>query len=272
MQPLYTDSAISVVTFRRAIILTGIDPGAMRGDLADRLLAIDLIQIPEEHRRDDTEVEAAFLAAHPAILGAILDLTSAVLRALPSIRLARRPRMADFGRILAAVDAVLGTNGLDRYLTQRGELQREAAEGDRIGSAVIAWMATRADWTGTAAELLEAITPERRPKDWPMTPRGMSSALRRVAQPLEAAGITVIFTQAGHERRRIIRLERVDERPSAPSSVPVRNHDADDADGRSGALRWRPAAALIESPGLLDWLSAPTAEPEHPGADDWEAI
>ncbi|MGA2514615.1 MAG: hypothetical protein ABSG37_13520 [Candidatus Limnocylindrales bacterium] len=234
---LYTDSAISVVAFRRAIILTGIDPGAMRGDLADRLLAIDLTAIDEWHRQDDAEVEAAFRAAHPAILGAVLDLTSAVLRTLPSIRLARRPRMADYGRVLAAVDAILGTSGLDRYMAQRGELQREAAEGDRVGAAVIAWMSSRAQWTGTATELLEAITPERRPKDWPTTPRGLSGALRRVAQPLDAAGIRMTFSQAGHDKRRIIGIERVGEQPSAPSADPALNmHRADGADGADGGF------------------------------------
>ena len=239
---LYTDSAISVVAFRRAIILTGIDPGAMRGDLADRLLAIDLRPIDERHRQDDADVETAFRTAHPDILGAILELTGAVLRTLPSIRLTRRPRMADFGRVLATIDAILGTNGLDRYMAQRGELQREAAEGDRIGAAVIAWMQSRADWAGTATELLEAITPERRPKDWPTTPRGLSGALRRVAQPLEAAGICLTFSQAGHDKRRIIGLERVGEQPSAPSADGGLNvKQADGGDDRAvDADGWTP--------------------------------
>jgi hypothetical protein len=252
---LYTDSAISVVAFRRAIILTGIDPGAMRGDLADRLLAIDLTAIDECHRQDEAEVEAAFRAAHPAILGAILDLTSAVLRTLPSITLSRRPRMADYGRVLAAVDATLGTHGLDRYMAQRGELQREAAEGDRIGAAVIALMGLRAEWSGTAAELLEAITPERRPKDWPTTPRGLSGALRRVAQPLNAAGIRLTFSQAGHDKRRIISLESVGEQPSAQSADPglnvYRADGADGAAGRAALLRGR-SEVTFEAVGRVE--------------------
>ena len=155
---LYTDSAISVVAFRRAIIMTAIDPGATRGDLADRLQAIDLAAIEEEQRRDDGQIEADFASAHPAILGGLLDLTSAVLATLPAIRLRRKPRMADYGRVLAAVDALLATDGLTRYMEQRGELQREAAEGDRVGAAIIAWMDGRATWQGTAAELLAALT------------------------------------------------------------------------------------------------------------------
>lgn len=273
---LYTDSAISVVAFRRAIILTGIDPGAMRGDLADRLLAVDLTEIDERDRQEETDVEDAFRAAHPAILAAVLDLTAAVLRTMPSIQLARRPRMASYGRVLATVDAILGTNGLDRYLAQRGELQREAAEGDRIGSAVIAWMELQAEWSGTAGELLEAISPERRPKDWPTTPRGLSSALRRVAQPLEAAGIRLTFSQVGHDKRRLIAIERLGEQTSAPSAdralIVDREDDADHADGRSAPVPWRDIAVPTEPAGLFDWLEAPIREPDGPSSDDWEAI
>ncbi len=273
---LYTDSAISVVAFRRAIILTGIDPGAMRGDLADRLLAIDLTAISEHDRQDDAEVEAAFRVAHPAILAAVLDLTVAVLRTMPSIHLARRPRMADYGRVLATVDAILGTTGLDRYMAQRGELQREAAEGDRIGSAVITWMEGRAEWTGTAAELLEAITPERCPKDWPTTPRGLAGALRRVAQPLEAAGIRMTFSKAGHGRRRMVGLERMDEQPSAPSADgPAsvdRADDADRADGPIPSVPWRDDVAPAEPVGLFDWLEAPITEPDVSMSDEWGTV
>ena len=273
---LYTDSAISVVAFRRAIILTGIDPGAMRGDLADRLLAIDLPEIDESDRREEGELEDAFRAAHPAILAAILDLTSLVLRTMPSVQLTRRPRMADYGRVLATMDAILGTNGLDRYLAQRSELQREAAGGDRIGSAVIAWMEDQAGWKGTATELHEAITPERRPKDWPTTPRGLSGALRRVAQPLRAAGIRVTFSKAGHAKRRMIGLEKVDNQPSAPSAQGSpsvnRADDADRADGLSRLVPWRDAAAPAEPAGLFDWFEVPIVEPDEPSSDDWEAI
>src|SRR5687767_7851313 len=39
---LYTDSDLAVFAFRRCIILNGIDVGALRGDLADRTLPINL--------------------------------------------------------------------------------------------------------------------------------------------------------------------------------------------------------------------------------------
>jgi hypothetical protein len=44
---LYTDSDLAVFAFRRCIILNGIDVGALRGDLADRTLPINLDRIEE---------------------------------------------------------------------------------------------------------------------------------------------------------------------------------------------------------------------------------
>ena len=42
---LYTDSDLAVLAFKRCIVLTSIDHGALRGDLGDRLLLVDLERI-----------------------------------------------------------------------------------------------------------------------------------------------------------------------------------------------------------------------------------
>ena len=237
---LYTDGGISVVSFRRAVILTAIDPGALRGDLADRLAVVELQPIAGRDRLDETTLEERFATAHPRLLGALLDLMAQVLAALPGVELPRMPRMADYARVLAAVDRALGTAGLPRYLAQRGELQREAAEGDRVGASVIAFMADRRSWTGTAGELLDSLTPEHRTREWPATPRGLSAALRRVAHPLLAAGVVVTFgDRGGHSGRRLVHLEVPGSEPTAPSAQPRHGADAQspaspDVDGDDG--------------------------------------
>ena len=109
---LYTDGELAVFSYRRCVILNGIDTGAMQADLADRMLPVDLAVIDARSRLTEDELWPAWREAHPAILGALLDLAAAVLARLPSVQLASKPRMADFAKIAAAVDAILGTAGL----------------------------------------------------------------------------------------------------------------------------------------------------------------
>ncbi len=104
---LYTDGELSVLSFRRVVLLTSIDPGALRGDLGDRVLLVDLEPIDEAARLTQRGIETHYQAARPRLFGALLDLLAAVWRELPSVELERLPRMADFGRLLAAMDCVL---------------------------------------------------------------------------------------------------------------------------------------------------------------------
>ena len=103
---LYTDAELSILRFRRVLLLTSIDPGALRGDLADRMVPIELQPITEDQRRSDQELATAYQEAHPRILGGLLTLLCDVLAALPMARqnLTKRPRMADYAEILAALE------------------------------------------------------------------------------------------------------------------------------------------------------------------------
>lgn len=189
---LYTDDDLSVISFRRRIILTAIDAGAMRGDLADRLLRVELERIPEDARREEAELEDLFAAIHPRVLGGLLDLVSSVLTELDSVELERRPRMADFARILAAVDRALGTEALDAYFERTRSIVADVLDADPVGAAISSYIEDVRRWEGSASELLAVLpTPERPPRDWPSTPQAMGGRLSRLAPSLRAAGINV---------------------------------------------------------------------------------
>ena len=203
---LFTDDDISVISFRRCIALTTIDAGRLAGDLAERLLAVELARIPTDRRRPDAEITTAYGAARRRILGALLDLTVEALAALPIVQLDELPRMADFARILAALDRARGWHTLDSYRTAAAEATQAVLESDPVAEAVIAFIGRGGGWQGTASELLDRITPERRPRGWPQTPRGLSGALARLAPALQAHG--VIFERHTRGSDRLLTLPR----------------------------------------------------------------
>lgn len=190
---LYSDGDLHVVSFRRAVILNGIDLGAVRDDLADRLVTVELNRITEGARRRETELEARWADAAPRILAGLLDLAADVLDVLEDVHLDESPRMADFARVLAAVDRVTGSEALARYGRQAGALASDAVSSDPVLSTL--GEVIRAPWSGAVAELHDMLTDHlgdtRPPREWPKTARALAVVLKRRAPSLRRVGWTV---------------------------------------------------------------------------------
>lgn len=223
---LYSDSSLTVVTFRRCIVLTAIDAGALRGDLAERLLTVELERIDPTERRADAELRAAFTRAHPRVLGALLDLVAQVLARLDNVQVNELPRMADFARVLAAVDEVRGTDSLSTYLSIGDRLAADVVAADQVATAVVELMTERDNWTGQASTLLELLTErtfgDRHPgRDWPKTAHGLSGRLRKTATVLRPLGVDVVFHPRSGTQRPIelTKTERVGETASQASQA-----------------------------------------------------
>jgi hypothetical protein len=215
---LYTDGDLHVISFRRVVILNGIDLGDVRDDLADRLVTVDLHRIEETARAKDDDLTQRWQAAAPLILGGLLDLTARVLAILPSVHLERSPRMADFAHVLAAVDQIEGTDGLNRYRALAGELARDAVTSDPVLLALTSTISI--PWDGPAAELLDILTATlhdgRPPKGWPSGARVLTSLLKRRAPSLRRLGWTVEQLSKRGERGRLWQIDppsKPDERP-----------------------------------------------------------
>lgn len=184
---LYTDSDVSVLAFRRCIIANGVDVSPVRGDLAERVATIGLPRITG--RRAESEFEAEWESARPAVFGALLDLAAKVHHLLPTIEADDLPRMADFAKVLAGVDKVLNSKGLDRY-TERS--RRSAADTLDVPFVAELVAAGRAFEATTSAELLVALTPPspdwRPKKGWPKSARAVTGLLTRHAPAMRAQG------------------------------------------------------------------------------------
>jgi hypothetical protein len=207
---LYTNSEMHLVSFRRVVILNGIDFGTVRPDLADRLAAVELDRIEESDRLRDGVVADRWKDAHPRILGALLDLAVEVMATLPGVDLDRVPRMADFSYVLAAIDTINGTDGLGDYRTGLQNLAAEAMDSDPILTSLDRMISL--SWDGTARKLLADLEAWskgddqywRPGRDWPKSARALTATMRRQAPSLRKLGWEVEVSADRHDHAKSI--------------------------------------------------------------------
>jgi hypothetical protein len=304
---LYTDQDEVLFDAARPVILNGIEEIVTRPDLADRAVFLTLQPIPEEHRRPEQELWAAFNAERPRVLGVLLDAVVEGLKRLPETRLEKLPRMADFALWATACEMKLWPAGTfwSAYCGNRDEAVEGVIDADPIATAVRAMMATQTVWTGTASDLLGAlavVSGERvaNSKTWPDGPRALAGRLRRAATFLRKIGIEIGFGREGRARTRTINIttiqpsaaaEKSGAQPSAPSasSAPMPKSNpangftaqsertvARDADGsvNGNAPTVRPNPLKNNAGTAADGADAnppPQSEPEKTGAPGWKA-
>ena len=225
VRQLYTDQDEVLFDAARPIVLNGIEEVVTRHDLADRAVFVTLSPIPEERRRPEADLWAAFQSAHARILGVLLDAVVEGLKQLPHTRLERLPRMADFALWGTACETALwpaGTFGA-AYRDNRDEAVDSVIEADPVAAAVRAFMSTRPLWKGIASELhnelgrsvAECITKSR---SWPTTASALSNRLSRAAPFLRNCGIQIEKHREGRGRNRMIFITKA--LPSAPTENP----------------------------------------------------
>lgn len=200
---LYTDADLAVVKFRRCVIINGIDVGAVRPDLAERMAMIDLRRIERHMRQPEATMRQLWRTALPGILAGLLNLAATVHHRLETIVVDDAPRMADFGRVLACVDEVLSSDGLRRYGSRSDQLSEDSLSGisfvEQLRHRIREPLRSQ-----SGADLLTLVTPTRehwhRPKDWPRNGREVTSLLRRHAPALRRLGWAIDDDAARNHR------------------------------------------------------------------------
>jgi hypothetical protein len=212
---LYTDDEDVIYSYRRCVILNGINIAATRADLLDRSILIGLDRIAPEKRREEEELEAAFEVAKPEILGGMFDVLSKAIRIRPEIKLKALPRMADFARWGCAIAQALGKPSkdfLDAYQRNIRQQNREVLDGQPVAAAVEVFMKNQEQWKGSPSELLEALevvdAVDIKAKSWPKAPHILTRRLNEVQPNLAEVGIQV-ETGISLSHRRGIRICRI---------------------------------------------------------------
>jgi hypothetical protein len=275
---LYSNDEETFLDAMRPVILTGITDFVNRGDLIDRALFLHLAVIPEENRRTEGMFWREFDAALPQLFGALLDAVAGGLRLLTEVKLPALPRMADFAIFGEAASRALGKppgTFLDAYRENRRSANESVVEDNPVAGAARE-LASRGEWTGTAAELLVELRaiiepPPSGPDGFtikaggarsasvlPKGPRAMSGAIRRLAPSLRMVGIHVELGERTNKAR-LITIRPAQSggsgpSPSSPSSPPheSRSGSGDSRNGRPSPTVTQPSPAPCLKTGVGD--------------------
>ncbi len=248
---LYSDAEEVILYAVRPIMLNGIEELATRGDILDRSIISYLPVISEKERQEERKFRAAFEAARPRILGALLDAVSMALRRRDEVQLDHLPRMADFAAWVAAAEPAFGWREgrfLEAYERNRDDASALAIQASAVAGEV---QKLGLPWEGTAEELLvklneSAAKETKQARSWPADARWLSGALRRITPNLRELGIVIEFLPREKVRRpiRISMLSPDEGKSASPASLPSRTPAGDADDGE------------IPTPGGEDWGEA----------------
>ncbi|WP_031019649.1 hypothetical protein [Streptomyces sp. NRRL S-1314] len=194
---LFTDGDVFRARYRRPLLLTGIDVGVIRPDLAERLLPLRLER--PRMRRTEAELWAEYADVLPLILGSLLDLT-VLVRGVE----AETPtdlRMADFAHLCAQLDAATGLGALAAYRRSLDDLNDDVIEGDLLAQTVLkhaedmapgeAQRMTSTQWLHCLTRLYTGEDFRPLPKGWPTTGKVLSDRLKRLQPTLAARGVLI---------------------------------------------------------------------------------
>jgi DNA polymerase-1 len=237
---LYSDADEVLFEATRPQLMTGITEYVTRGDLLDRAMQETLLAIPPHLRRRETELNTAFEAARPGLVGALFDDLAAGLQSAPSVKLPLLPRMADAAAWAVAVEAGRGEEPrfLDACWASIDSAHLQAIEASVIGPAIMKLLqdlsAFGEAWEGTAEDLLDKLadlagSPANKAKFWPKSGRGLSGELQRLAPALRGIGVKLVTGRREPKTgRRLILLAVADdslfgrsgdEKPGSPYEV-----------------------------------------------------
>ncbi|MFI8454209.1 ATP-binding protein [Kitasatospora sp. NPDC085464] len=203
---LFTDGDVHRSSYRRPLLLTGIDVGVIRPDLAERLLPLRLER--PTVRRTEAELWAEYEPVLPVILGSLLDLTVKVRAA--EAETPTETRMADFAHLCAQFDAAEHLGALAAYRASLDDLNDDVIEGDLLAQTVLkhadtidpgaAQRMTSTEWLSHLSRLYSGDELRSLPKGWPTTGKVLSDRLKRLQPTLAARGV-LIDTGRAHEGR-----------------------------------------------------------------------
>jgi hypothetical protein len=239
---LYTNDEDIIYNYKRCIIINGINNSLTEPDALDRSILTQFDRIPDEQRREESEVDAKFEEMRPKLFGYVLDILVKALQIKPTIELRNLPRMADFATWGEAIAKAMGYKPmefLNAYYDNIGKQNAEAIESNPLAHAIEKFVDTRcgqgeeACWQSPTSKALEELNLVARRYDidtsstsWPKAVNSLTMRLRPILSNLrEGLGIHINIsrnTTGKNKNTSTIRIWK--EPPPSPPSPPIENH------------------------------------------------
>jgi hypothetical protein len=192
----------------------------------DRSLVVELERIPDRERRTEEELWELFEAEHPKLLGALFTVLSKAIACRASLKLSRRPRLADWGEYAASVYEVMGW-GAEQFLHDWGEVvkaQNQATlDGSPVAQVIIKFMDDKREYLAPSAELHKklAVVAEElgvsRERAWPKSAGWLWKRIKEVLPVLVAVGIEADRSEDNNGSRIALRKVPTDTATTATS-------------------------------------------------------
>lgn len=229
---LYSDDSDVIYTFKRVMGINGISLPALKPDLLERSILLELERVAKDERKEEQAMLIQFRNELPRFLGGIFSAISRALTIREAIVIEDLPRMADFAIWGSAITEALGRDKSE-FLTAYTEninLQHDEVINSNVeASFVLNLMADREEWAGSPTELLDLLHEEFGDKKnikLPKTPSILSNKLYELKINFEGAGIS-IERIAGRKRKIILRKIPNFVAPAAVVSINTHDNPAD---------------------------------------------
>lgn len=218
---LFTDEDTNIMSYQRAIIMSGINIPSVQPDLLDRCLLIELDRVAPEDRIPETELWDDFNHERPGLVAHLFQMVSRTMRMHDPKKKRALTRMADFASLGCAAARALGYTEkqfMDALTENLDRQHQEVLDSQPLARAIIRLVDKEDYWSGTsstlAADIKDIVGKDEDDGDDDFSPvlfqpATLGRKLRELKATLTDYGVVVEFERRGRGRTRTIVLRRV---------------------------------------------------------------
>ena len=211
---LFSDENDIIFKIKRCIGINGINMVAIRPDLQERCLLVELEPIPDEKRCSEKDFIEHFEAEKAAFLGACFDVIAKAMKLKKNLKLAIKPRMSDFfewGYCFAQAMDYKSEAFVEAYMHNLKTQYIESIHSDFVMKLLYGFINEKLNWEGTSEDLnseLFKLACNRGlieyKREWKVTANSLGKNLNRYKPAFKQLGIYIEKVQTHSQR--IIRV------------------------------------------------------------------